>query len=352
MRKPFLDNIRWAAVLLVLAYHICYLFNGVGILGAVPGAKSVPALDAFAAFVYPWFMVLLFTIAGISARYALERRGAREFLRERRDKLLVPSTLGLFVVHWLTGYLNIKMGGALELIPGFLRYPISVISGIGPLWFAQMLFLYSCLLAAVWKTGWVERLRRRCEGTDTAAVFLLFLPLWGASQVLNMPVLTMYRFGIYLFSFFTGYFLLSHEPVQIALERFCLPLLLLAAVSGAVYTVRWLEKDFTAQACLRSLLTNFYAWTATLAVLGCGRRYVNWETAFARYMCRTSFGVYVLHYPVLLTICYGLHTCRCFPPAGNYLLALAAGLPATFALYELICRVPVIRYFVLGRRGR
>ncbi len=55
--------------------------------------------------------------------------------------MLVPSTLGLFVIHWIIGYLNIKMGGGLAYIPTALIYPISVISGIGPLWFIQMLCL-------------------------------------------------------------------------------------------------------------------------------------------------------------------------------------------------------------------
>jgi len=113
VRLHYLDNIRWATVLLVLFYHVCYMFNGVGALGGIAGAKSLACFDAVLYFVYPWFMVLLFLIAGISARYALQKYSGREFIRLRVRKLLVPSTLGLFVLHWITGYLNIKMGGGL-----------------------------------------------------------------------------------------------------------------------------------------------------------------------------------------------------------------------------------------------
>ena len=42
MRKAWLDNLRWSVVLLVLVYHVCYLFNGVGILGSIPGARAWP----------------------------------------------------------------------------------------------------------------------------------------------------------------------------------------------------------------------------------------------------------------------------------------------------------------------
>ena len=40
MRRHSLDNLRWAAALLVFAYHICYLYNGLGIPGGIPGAES------------------------------------------------------------------------------------------------------------------------------------------------------------------------------------------------------------------------------------------------------------------------------------------------------------------------
>ena len=83
-----------------------------------------------------------------------------------------------------------------------------------------MLFLFSCLLLPI------RRLDRgkTLEKLPAWAVFLLFLPLWGSSQVLNVPVLTMYRFGIYLAAFLMGYFILSHKKIQRELERFRLPL--------------------------------------------------------------------------------------------------------------------------------
>ena len=34
-RKYYLDNIRWITVVLVVIYHVLYMFNGEGILGTV-----------------------------------------------------------------------------------------------------------------------------------------------------------------------------------------------------------------------------------------------------------------------------------------------------------------------------
>lgn len=350
MRRPYLDNLRWATVLLVVAYHVCYLFNGVGIPGGIPGAESIPALDTAAGAVYPWFMVLLFAAAGISARWALDRRTVGQFLRERRDKLLVPATLGLFALHWVTGCWNLYLGGGLAYLPGPLVYPVAVLSGTGPLWFAQMLFLFSCLLALIRRLDRRDRLWRACGTGNLLWLLLLVLPIWGSAQVLNLPVLTMYRFGIYLAAFLTGYLVLSHPEAQRTLERFCLPLLAGALACGGAYCLRWRGRNFTAPACLQSFLTNLYLWLAVLALLGLAGRYWNRETPATRWLARRSFGLYVLHYPVLITLCALLARWGGLSPAWNYALALAAGLGITLLLYELLRRVPVLRYLILGQR--
>ena len=151
MRKHFIDNIRWATIVLVLIYHVFYIYNSSGVFGGIGGFSEVQYQDSFLYFVYPWFMALLFLVAGISSRYALTLHTHKEFIKDKTAKLLVPSTLGLFVYHFITGYLNIKFGGGLSSIPAALIYPISVISGIGPLWFIQMLYIFSLLLVLIRK---------------------------------------------------------------------------------------------------------------------------------------------------------------------------------------------------------
>lgn len=218
-RYAYLDHIRWMTVLLVIVYHVCYLFNGVGIFGGVPNARNLPFLDTISGTVYPWFMVLLFVVAGMCARFALVQQGNRAFLRNRARKLLVPSTLGLFVLHWVTGYLNIRMGGAVDTIPKPLLYPISVLSGIGPLWFVQLLFLFSAILVLIRKIDRNDRLFRIGEKCPSWLICAFALLIWGAAQVGNMPVITTYRIGIYLTAFLLGYAVFAHEAVMARVER-------------------------------------------------------------------------------------------------------------------------------------
>jgi len=165
-----------------------------------------------------------------------------------------------------------------------------------------------------------------------------------------MPVITVYRFGVYFTAFLIGYCVLSHESHLAAIERFRVPLLTAAIAGGTVFTVVYYGQDYTTPAVLQRIGASLYLWVAVLALLGCFRHSFNREAP--RYLRQAGFGVYVLHYPVLMVVCYALHTYGSLPAAGNYAVALALGLPGTLLLYEGVRRLPVARFLVLGIRGK
>lgn len=350
MRKYYLDNIRWATVILVMVYHVFYIFNAVGVLGGIGGFCNTQYQDAFLYFVYPWFMVLLFLIAGISSRYALESISAKDFLKKRTWKLLVPSTLGLLVYQWIVGYYNIKISGGLEYIPKFLLYPISAMSGTGPLWFAQVLWLFSVLLLLIRKLDKKDRLWQMGEKCNGIMLLFMAVPLWGGAQILNLPVITTYRFGIYLVAFLLGYFVFSHEHVQEVTERMCLPMLLVSVGMGVVYTVVYFGENYADASVLQSLFTNVYAWCMVLAILGSGKKWFDRKSKFSAYMTRSSYGMYVLHYTFIAIPCYYLKLKSSLPVWAIYIAAILIVLVCTPIWNEILGRIPVIRCLVLGIR--
>ena len=42
---------------------------------------------------------------------------------------------------------------------------------------------------------------------------ILFIPMFGAGLILNTPVIAVYRFGLYGFAYFLGYFVFSHDEI-------------------------------------------------------------------------------------------------------------------------------------------
>ena len=252
MRKHYLDNVRWFTVAVVVLYHVFYMYNGVGVLG---GLGKITALetqyyDLFLYLVYPWIMPVLFLVSGVSARCALERGTERAFLRSRTRKLLVPSTLGLVVFQFVQGYVSMALSDAHETLKDFppaVRWLIMVLSGSGVLWYIQMLWLFSLALLAVRR---LEKDRLWSAVHSAGQPLFLFAALamtavvWAGAQVLNTPVVVVYRFGLYGVVFFAGYFLFSHDGAEEMLKKYFPLFLALAVLTGAAFCFRYFGSNY------------------------------------------------------------------------------------------------------------
>ncbi len=351
MRKTYIDNIRFITVVLVVIYHVIYIFNGVTKYGIIGPFTEPQYQDVYQYVVYPWFMLLLFVVSGMSARFELDRRSQREFLRLRTRKLLVPSTIGLLVFGWVLGYYNMLISGAfgeMGNVPGPVLFLIMAVSGSGPLWYIQMLWLFSLLLIFVRKLE-KDRLWGLCRGANVPILLGLTLPVFGAAQILNTPIIVVYRFGIYGFGFFTGYFVMSHDEVMERVGKAWILLSGLASVMCVIFVIRFWGQSYPDHEVLDTLLCNVYAWTGVLGVLAFMKRWGNFENAFTRWMCRKSWGLYVFHYLMIAVTGWYLRTlCPSLAPAAVYLLTAAAGFGGSIILYEIMSRIPVIRWCVLG----
>jgi fucose 4-O-acetylase-like acetyltransferase len=81
-RKYYIDNLRWACILLLIPFHAAMAWNSWG-EGNYVWYQSNRFLSSFILFVSPWYMPLMFVIAGISARMAMKRRSSKAFAGER-----------------------------------------------------------------------------------------------------------------------------------------------------------------------------------------------------------------------------------------------------------------------------
>lgn len=114
-RRLYLDNIRWITVLIVVVYHVIYMFNGVQPFGVIGPFHDCQYQDAFQYMVYPWFMF---------------------------DRM--------------------------QAVPALVLYLIMAVSGTGVLWYIQVLWILSMLFFLVrkiekdvlWKLG-AKTMRQR-----------------------------------------------------------------------------------------------------------------------------------------------------------------------------------------------
>jgi peptidoglycan/LPS O-acetylase OafA/YrhL len=353
MRKYYLDNIRWITIVLVVIYHVIYMFNGVQTYGVIGPFQDVQYQDGLLYLLYPWFMVLLFVISGMSSRYYLEKHSEKEFIKSRTGKLLVPGTIGVLVYGWMQGYYNMQISKAFETfditaIPKPVAFLVLALSGIGVLWFIQMLWLFSILLVLVRKIE-KDRLYGICKKCGIVTLLLLGVFVYLAAQVLNTPVITVYRFGIYGAAYFIGYFVLSHDEVTDRLSKFWLPVGIIALVTGIAYTFLYFGENYAVEPFVNNVLACAYGWLMTLTVIAFMKLHGDRANDVTRWMHKRSWGLYIFHYLPLSMAAWYLHIYASGMSAFfHYFLTLIAGFAGGVVLYEMIRRIPILRWCVLG----
>ena len=396
-RKHWIDNLRWVTVLLVLLYHVIYFYNNKGVFGGVGGFGDGPQYqDVLMYILYPWFMPLLFLLAGIGSRYALERKNAKEWFKARTLKLLVPATIGLFVFQWMTGYFNthVAVVSATEVeptptttdvmaaVPQPVKYFLWCVSGIGPLWFIQDLWLFSLLLLLIRKITCCATSGKSCKSSACAstaernhlqdqqdlyrgavrsywivgALVLLGVLFWLGQQTLIFNprpesadgLWNLYKPVLYFITFLLGYFVFSKEEVQDALGKAWIPLMTAALISGTVLTVTTFGQNNTIPQYMSTPLNCLYGWLMCLAMMAWFKAKFDKTNAFAAYMTRSSFGLYIVHYLVIASLGYMMKVYTQLPPVAMYLILTVAVFTLSPLLYELIRRIPFIRWGVLG----
>ena len=360
-RYNFIDNLRWVTVVLVLIYHVFYNFNAQGVFGGIGGFREHQWWDTVCTVLYPWFMTLMFILAGASSRYALKHRTVKEFRRERARKLLVPSTLGLLLFGGALGALNITAGGGWDAMPADMpfvaKYLIAVVSGTGPLWFIQDLYIFSLLLLPIRKVIDADRVEAWLDGLSVKGLsyvlfgFFLLLGLLAQTQIDEVGdfsgLLNLYRPVYYFGIFLVGYYIFSSERIHDYLAARYLTFNVLAVIWCVYFCVCNYGADYTLPAVLQSFSCNMYCWSMVLALFGLFKRRYECVTPFSQYMTRSSFGLYIVHMLVCTGICLLLKG-TALPIWGIYCIALIVTFVGSVVLWEVLHRIPFVRWCVFG----
>lgn len=275
----------------------------------------VQPLSNFILFCSPWFMPLMFVLAGISARLALKKRTAKEFIMERFLKLFIPLVFGILLVVPAQTYLaerfhNGFTGSYFEQYLLFFTKPTDLTGyqgGFTPahLWFVLYLFVISLIALPVML--WYNK---RAKGINVSRLnipillSLVVIP-YVMSAILDISGKSL---GQFLALFMLGYLILSEDEVVSRLEKYRLALTASAVVLLIVSYILsnqgiWLE-GFSPLALLFSLGRHLVMWVCVLAILALGKHFLNGQNKFAAYFAKASFPVYVFHQTWVITVGY------------------------------------------------
>ena len=190
------------------------------------------------------------------------------------------------------------------------------------------------------------------KGKKTFATFTM---IWSGLFILGFLVqhLMMLKFGEhYLYMNDKGEIVRDMwlTTIQDLLGKLWVPLMACAVVAGGVLVVTTFGQDNTTPQYLGSPLNCLYGWLMCLAMMGWFRAKFDKTGAFAGYMTRSSFGLYIVHYLVVASLGYMMKTYTQLPPVAMYVILTVAVFTLSPLLCELLKRIPVVRWCVLGEK--
>lgn len=349
-RRYYIDNLRWLAILLLFPFHAAQIWSGGEYSGFYIWSHTNTVLYIFSTAVYPWYMTFLFVIAGMSCKYALLKRTYKQFVAERTKKLLIPFLFGLLVLVPVMTYtaevfFNEYNGGYWRQYELFFTKETDLTGyhgGFTPahLWFLLFLFVISLAVLPIILLQKKRLPKLQADGISYLFIILLFVPEWLCQYILNIGGKSL---GQFMILFLFGYYILSEESVLHKLKQYRFVCLTIFILSGSLYVYLYCFINLR-NICLTGLYI-FFGWIGILTLLGIGQTKLDVHNRLSDYLTRASFPVYLLHMPILVVT--GFFILK-FPVgvAGQFLLIVLISVMATFLIYEIVRRVPVLRFFL------
>ena len=184
--------------------------------------------------------------------------------------------------------------------------------------------------------------------------------IWFGSQFMIMEprlesldgLYNLYRPLAYFVPFLMGYFVFCNDSVLERVKAMCVPMTVCAVAACVALCITGWGRDNTGPQYLSGWLNCLYAWLMILAMMGIFMRWFDGTNRFCAYMNRSSYGFYVLHYSILVSFGYMFKTYTQMPAWLIYIALTAVVFTLTPLLYEILRRIPLLRWAILGEKRK
>ena len=258
----------------------------------------------------PYYMPLMFLLAGMSTRYALKKRTYGQFVVERIKRLLVPFVFGTLFFCPILSYLGDKnnysyQGGFFAHYKVFFTRWTDLAGfdggfNVGQFWFLYFLFIISLVgLGIIGLVNFVKAPKDnkdsegiKGQGIPFPVVCLFVIPLPFLYDILSIGGKS---FAEYLYIFLIGYYVLADDRIIDKAARYryiTLGLGLIACITN-VYMFIWSGKDF---GTWNIIAKAFAEWFMILALIGIGKRRLDMTNKTFEFMSRRSFLIFSIHF--------------------------------------------------------
>ena len=300
MRKYYVDNIRWIIILLLVPYHAAMAWNVWGEPNYIY-FESNKVISSIVVFVSPYFMPLMFLIAGISTRFALHKRTIGQYVVERTKKLLIPFVFGTMLlmppITYIADKFNYGYKGNLFRHYAVFFTHFTDLTGadggfsVGQFWFILYLFLISLIAVGI------ILLQRKIMHSKEIDIPLVLIFLWGLPLPLFSRLFSIGGKSLaeYTYVFLVGYYIFSNDDVINKVEKWKWIFLCIAitATGFNVYMFIWSDTQHT----LLNIIAKYVSeWFMINSLLGVGKRYLDFNGKVSKYMSKWSYTFYIFHF--------------------------------------------------------
>lgn len=331
-------------LMILIPYHTAMAWNAWGEPYYIRFGENRP-ISGIVVFFSPFFMPLLFLLAGIGTRYSLQKRTMREYIAERVKKLLLPFFFGILALMPPMTYLADKSNNGYS--GGFFAHyavfftRFTDLSGadggfsLGQFWFLLYLFTISAVCALLLPA--LGKVIKR-GSLPLWAVVALGVPLPLLSELLSVGGKSLAE---YTYLFLLGHFVFSDDETVSRLERAALPLFGAGVIASAlnVYLFLWRGGEFP----VANTVCKYAAeWLMILALMGLSKRYLDFTSSFTERMKSTAFLLYIYHFIWVAAFLYLLYSAFGSSTPLLFFGTVILSYTATFACCEVSRRIPFL----------
>lgn len=372
-RLLYIDNLRTMVITMVILVHLAVTYGGEGSWYYKEGRAdtlTASVLTVHNAVTQSFFMGLLFLLSAYFTVGSYDRKGPGAFLRDRFLRLGIPLLLFEYLIQPFLACLLawagvINLGGSRG--DYFRWYYTSFHIGSGPLWFVEVLLIFS-VLYVVWRLV----PKRACKTRDDPShlpgpiailalgvllgiltfVARLWFPVNWAFGPLNLQLAF---FVQYVAMFIVGVIAYRRNWLQCLptssavfcfvaagfLIIFILPLLFIfgGVLDGQVW--RFLGGPHW-QALAYAMWEQLLAVAMTVGLIVLFRERFNRQGPLAQAAASSSYTVYIIHAPIIILFALAVRNLPLYPLL-KFAMAAIVAIPLSFALANFLRQLPLAR---------
>jgi Fucose 4-O-acetylase and related acetyltransferases len=373
-RLYYLDNLRLLIIVFVVMHHLAVIYSGFGDWFYYLEKRHLDILSTiwfafYLAFQQGYFMGFLFMIAGYFAAGSYDRKGFGRFVGDRFKRLMIPALIYMVVITPFIFYVEVGRVNWLQPKLGLIHIVLIFLSGVGVMWFAVALFIFTLIYGLVRLCGahagrnHVSVSNGKQIQPSLANAVILILIISGSAflirivqpigtNILNMQICF---FASYIALFIVGIMAyrnnlfnrISYQAGKnwlicgIVLGLFVwLGLVIMSRKSGNLAA---LYGGFTWESAGYSLWESFVAVAMSMGLIAVFRKKLNYQNKLVKTMVENSFAVYMFHPPITVAAAL-LFKPFALLPIVKWILLCIVCVPLCFSATHFIFRkVPLLK---------